>query len=426
MDKKRRKESVFLEVKPEERAPLKIKLLKKLNFGTFGEIYLGEDKISLEKVAVKIENLSSSFPQLVYESRIYKQLQMVKNYREKGVPKFISIGTIDKRSSMAVEVLDKNLQELLQYCSGRFNRQTTLSIGLQIIETIEFLHSLGIVHRDIKPENFMTGLLEKNEEKRIFVVDFGLSKQIFSKKKHIEMTINRELTGTARYASIANHKGLEPTRRDDLESIAYLLIYFIRGHLPWQDLPGNTREEKFNQIYKKKVSFPVKNLCEGIPKCLEMLLVYSKGLKFEETPNYSLIKNWFRESAKEEKLKIEPPRFEWIKKQKGRSISRPAIKTINEKAPIKRTKSRSQVVISSSKHNNISNDKNPKGSKSIRNLFVDAKIVSSFPKPIQIQDESLSSYTDDLDVNEFPTEIDRAPFVVQYRPGKLNHKNIPV
>merc|ERR1712039_66083 len=121
----------------------------------------------------------------------------------------------------------------------------------------EDLHSKGIVHRDIKPENFMFGV--KAKQAHLHLIDFGLSKRYFD-KKHAVLKQKLNLTGTARYASINAHRGLEQSRRDDLEAIGHMLIYFLRGSLPWSGLDAKTQEEKYRKIREKKEETPLPEL----------------------------------------------------------------------------------------------------------------------------------------------------------------------
>jgi serine/threonine protein kinase len=125
----------------------------------------------------------------------------------------------------------------------------------QILQRIEFLHTNHFLHRDIKPDNFLMGLTQKKSQHIVYIIDFGLSKRYREPKtgEHIPYRDNKELTGTARYASVNTHLGVEQSRRDDCESIGYIMLYFLKGSLPWQGLQGRTKEEKYNRIKDKKV-----------------------------------------------------------------------------------------------------------------------------------------------------------------------------
>eukprot|EP00981_Chlorochromonas_danica_P015325 scaffold11667_cov328-Ochromonas_danica.AAC.3 len=156
---------------------------------------------------------------------------------------------------------------------------------------IETIHNKGkLVHRDIKPENFLMG--RGRDRHTVYVIDFGLSKQFCNPRtgRHISARTGYSLTGTARYASIHAHEGKELSRRDDLISIGYVLVYFIKGALPWQGLHGSTSEEKYRLIYEKKQSTSLSELCEGIPEAFLLYLEAVTALTFEEIPDYAQLK----------------------------------------------------------------------------------------------------------------------------------------
>merc|ERR1719174_2024579 len=148
-----------------------------------------------------------------------------------------------------MELLGRSLKDRLNEVGGKYSLQTTVLVAEQLIQRIEYLHSKGFVHRDIKPENFMFGI--NGQVHHIYLIDFGLSKKYWG-QEHAPMREKLSLTGTARYASINAHKGYEQSRRDDLEAIGHMLIYFIRGVLPWSGLDAKTQEEKYRKIREKK------------------------------------------------------------------------------------------------------------------------------------------------------------------------------
>ena len=164
-------------------------------------------------------------------------------------------------------------------------------IGLQVLNRIESVHSIGVIHRDIKPDNFLIGA--GTNQSSIYMIDFGLSKRYIVNQKHIECEGNRPFTGSFRYSSLRNHKGIEQSRRDDLESIGYMLIYFCKGILPWQGQPGSTKSKRSKNIYTKKLNTSLEELCEGIPYEFLLYMKYCRTLRFKQVPDYDLLRNLF-------------------------------------------------------------------------------------------------------------------------------------
>lgn len=268
---------------------------KQLGVGSFGEIFFGVDKDKPKGdpdriVAIKLEKKDSPMHLLKMEARTYKYL-----YKEDiGIPKYIWAGEQDDYNILVIGVLGPNLEHLLKVCNGKFSLKTTCIIAQEIIKIIQYVHSKGIVHRDIKPENFLIGLRDNN----INVIDFGLCKPFKThENKHIPFSSKKKLIGTIRYTSINSHMGNEHSRRDDLESIGYILIYFLKGALPWQGL-GNgqqnlTKEDKYRLIYNCKKTITNEKLCEDIPEEFLTYMNYVKSLDFEEKPNYNMLYKLF-------------------------------------------------------------------------------------------------------------------------------------
>ena len=190
-----------------------------------------------------------------------------------------------------MELLGQSLEDLFQAQNKSFSIKTACMLGIQMIDRIEYVHSRKIIHRDIKPDNFVIGRNDKSHI--VYVLDFGLSKKYYSvsHKCHIPFIKGKKLTGTARYASINALSGFEQSRRDDLESIGYILMYFIRGSLPWQGLKINKKEDRYKKICEKKKETSAKDLCAGFPSEFETFVSYTRNLQFTEVPNYNYLRN---------------------------------------------------------------------------------------------------------------------------------------
>ncbi len=163
------------------------------------------------------------------------------------------------------------------------------------ISRIEYIHSRNFIHRDIKPDNFLMGIGKRGNQ--VNVIDFGLAKKYRDPKTHLHIPYreNKNLTGTARYTSINTHLGVEQARRDDLESLAYVLMYFLRGSLPWQGLKAATKKQKYDRIMEKKMTTPTDLLCRGFPNEFGIFLNYTRALRFDDKPDYSYLRKLFRD-----------------------------------------------------------------------------------------------------------------------------------
>jgi casein kinase 1 alpha len=193
-----------------------------------------------------------------------------------------------------MDLLGPSLEDLFNSCSRRFTMKTVLMLADQMIGRIEYMHVKNFIHRDIKPDNFLMGI--GRHCNKLFIIDFGLAKKYRDSRTrvHIPYRDNKNLTGTARYASINAHMGIEQSRRDDMESLGYVLMYFNRGNLPWQGLKAANKKQKYEKISEKKMSTPVEMLCKGFPSEFSMYLNYCRGLRFDEAPDYMYLRQLFR------------------------------------------------------------------------------------------------------------------------------------
>ena len=266
-----------------------ILLNKKLGSGSFGQIYQCLNTKTNEILACKIESINELKPQLYHESKI---LLLMKNCT--GFPTCYDFILTDQDKILIMDYLGPNLDTIMNKLScdnniKKFTTKTSLMIMIQAIERLKSLHEKGIIHRDIKPENFVIG--PKNKERIIYLIDFGLSKKISNDKILPTIKADRNIIGTMRYISMNTHQGYEQGRRDDLESLFYIIIYFIKGELPWQNIKCKTRQEKYNKIFeiKKKVTEDGE-LVEDLPLEMKKILEYILGLNFAERPNYLMMK----------------------------------------------------------------------------------------------------------------------------------------
>ncbi|CAN8247888.1 unnamed protein product [Cochlearia groenlandica] len=236
----------------------KFKLGKKIGSGSFGVLFLGVDVQTGEEVAVKMESVKTKHPQLQYESRLYMLLE-----GGVGIPSLKWFGVEGEYSVMVIDLLGPSLEDLFNYCDRKFSLKTVLMLADQLVYAIDF--GLGKKYRDLQTH------------------------------RHIPYRENKNLTGTARYASVNTHLGVEQSRRDDLESLGYVLMYFIKGSLPWQGLKAGTKKQKYDRISEKKVSTPIEVLCKNHPSEFVQYFRYCRSLRFDDKPDYSYLKRLFRD-----------------------------------------------------------------------------------------------------------------------------------
>ncbi|PIA36346.1 hypothetical protein AQUCO_03400322v1 [Aquilegia coerulea] len=268
----------------------KFKVGRKIGSGSFGELYLGVNIQSGEEVAIKLENVKTKHPQLHYESKLYMLLQ-----GGTGIPHLKWFGVEGEYNVMVIDLLGPSLEDLFNYCNRKFTLKTVLMLADQLINRVEYMHSRGFLHRDIKPDNFLMGLGRKANQ--VYIIDYGLAKKYrdLQTHKHIPYRENKNLTGTARYASVNTHLGVEQSRRDDLESLGYVLMYFLRGSLPWQGLKAGTKKQKYDKISEKKMLTPIEVLCKSYPSEFISYFHYCRSLRFDDKPDYSYLKRLFRD-----------------------------------------------------------------------------------------------------------------------------------
>ncbi|KAF9605691.1 hypothetical protein IFM89_018034 [Coptis chinensis] len=300
----------------------KFKIERKIGSGSFGELFLGVNIQTGEEVAIKLEHVKTKHPQLHYESKLYMLLQ-----GGTGIPHLKWFGVDDEFNVMVIDLLGPSLEDLFNYCNRKFTLKTVLMLADQLINRVEYMHSKGFLHRDIKPDNFLMGLGRKANQ--VYIIDYGLAKKYrdLQTHTHIPYRENKNLTGTARYASVNTHLGVEQSRRDDLESLGYVLMYFLRGSLPWQGLKAGTKKQKYDKISEKKMLTPIEVLysppctylwahwachtvigefmlsaskiqqvlCKSYPSEFITYFHYCRSLRFDDKPHYPYLKTLFRD-----------------------------------------------------------------------------------------------------------------------------------
>lgn len=286
----------------------RFKVGKRVGCGTYGEVYSGLDLTTQQACALKLEALTAVSPQLKGEAKALGALRSVH-----GVPTLYWSGSDSSYNVISMELLGPSFDQLLERCKGKFSLKTGLLVGDQMIQRLESIHQLNYIHRDIKPDNFTLGL--HRAEKLIYLIDFGLAKRYRHPitKQHIPYRENSSLglVGTLRYASVNAHLGMELSRRDDLEALFYMLIYFVRGSLPWQGALRLSKDEKYSRVLELKQTISYHQLCKDLPACFSTALRYIRGLQFDSAPNYDYLLTLLRDTRVQLKL-MASVEYDWM------------------------------------------------------------------------------------------------------------------
>ena len=262
----------------------KYKIIKRIGKGSFGSVFLGKNIQKNDYVAIKLESKNQNDTILERETYI---LYSLKGF---GIPEVITYGQNIKYNILIQELLGKSIDKIFFEKNRKFSMKDCCMIGLQILDRLEYIHSKYIIHRDIKADNFLVGL---NNVSIIYIIDFGLAKQYKSRKtgKHVKYTINKKWSGTSRFASANTLRGVEPSRRDDLESFCYLLLYLMKGSLPWDYINEESEINEILIIYKMKQYMTPEMLFCDLPIQMVNFYKYCKHLDFDQKPNYKYLRS---------------------------------------------------------------------------------------------------------------------------------------
>lgn len=275
---------------------------------------------------------------------------------------------------LVIDLLGPSLEDLFDACNRRFSVKATVMIAKQMISRVQTIHEKNLIYRDIKPDNFLIGRPGTKAANVIHVVDFGMAKQYRDPKtkQHIPYRERKALSGTARYMSINTHLGREQSRRDDLEALGHVFIYFLRGGLPWQGLKAQTNKQKYEKIGDKKAAVPIRELCSGIPKEFGEYLEYCRNLGFEETPDYDHLRELLTKALRDAG-EVEDGEYDWMKINGGRGWE--ATRSFQDARDSGQTHSRAQATANPTTRE--IHGGRPAGAKQIS----DERLNAALPKP---------------------------------------------
>jgi len=330
-----------------------IKIVRQIGKGTTGKIYRCIDLNSNMPVAIKVESIQQGKSHLYDEYKMYKYLSSVEN-----IPRVYNFKSSESNQIMVMELLGPSVDSMFRYCGKQFSMKTICMLAKRMIILLENIHKKGVVYRDIKPENFVVGnvITIKNEEiedhandssstlnssllsksnhqfkkkkgkkycnlspnfidsyldfdsippnehplNQLYLLDFGLSEFYIDRNTHIHVQNRlRPPCGTPRYMSIHTHQFRQQSRRDDLESLGYLLLYFLKkGNLPWQGITANDVKSMIYLIWDKKETIPLEKLFKDCPEQFITYMNYIRNLNFTEKPDYQYLTGLFDEILK--------------------------------------------------------------------------------------------------------------------------------
>ena len=277
-------------------------------FYTDTKIYSGRVKNTKEEVVFKLQKiLSSNSKYIIKECKRYIEL-----YGIKRIPRLYGIEQQGFYIILIIELLGPSLKFLLESVGGKFTLATTLKICTQVLDILKEIHSRGIVLRYLKPGNIVIGKGENKDY--IYLIDFEIAKKFIKDGKHIPDKEGKKVKGNRDFISLNTHCGKQVSRRDDIECLGYLLIFFMKGELPW------THIKHSNDIKQKKLKISIDELCEGLSEEFKELIKYSRELEFEQEPDYCYLKGLLEKVAEKNRIDLDNVKYDWVIKEEEEKL----------------------------------------------------------------------------------------------------------
>ena len=254
--------------------------------GSFGEVYLGTNIIDGKNYALKLEERS------IEESILKHECYTLMNLKGPGIPSVISYGVSGKYNILVENLLGKSINDIWLENNKKLNLKDTCIFAIQAISLLEYVHSKNYLHRDIKPANFLVG---NPDNAQLYLIDFGNARKYKSSKtgKHIKLVKSNKVYGSLIFLSTNALKGIEQTRKDDLEALGYVIIYLYIGSLPWSSFKHKNLYQVILKTREEREKISTESICEGMPNEMNIYMNYVNNLKYEECPDYEYLRKLF-------------------------------------------------------------------------------------------------------------------------------------
>ena len=262
-------------------------------------VFIGRNIQTGEPVAIKLVKLHYEEVELLrHEAKLLIFLKKIER-----IPKGLYFGKQGAFSILIMNLLGPSLKHLMDYCQGSFSLPTTIKISLQLLNTLKQIHERGVLVRYMKPENMTIGFGEN--QKYIYIIDFGLAKLYMKNGQHIKFREKKHTKGNRVFISINIHSKIQTSRRDDIESLGYNMIFFMKGKLPW------THIKQSHDILEKKLNISLDELCEGTPDEFKDFIKYARNMKFEEEPDYAYLNKLLLKAAEKNGIELDKIEYDW-------------------------------------------------------------------------------------------------------------------
>lgn len=311
---------------------------EEIGHGAFGKIHLGYNRLRKKPVAIKFESNTTLQNHLKNEYTIYSGLEGIS-----GIPRVYFYGYKSQSNVMVMDLLGESLADLITKApDSKFSLKTFIMLFDQMITLVQLIHERGIIHRNLHPSNFLLGIHENSNQ--LFLIDFGIAKCYLdpSTEEHIPYQVGKEFLGSSQFVSINTHMGLEQSRRDDLEALGYVMIFLMKGTLPWLGITSNRRDLLNEQILESKLLTSYESLCEGLPKEFVDYFKIVRSLQFEDEPPYEYIKDMFQNLFIRQNF-VYDYKYDWV---------------ADQESPTKKSKIKDKSKSRNSVHNQLIGNKN--------------------------------------------------------------------